>query len=105
MATVKLLSIIFGVCLFTVPVRYSIGQIGIQIVKLLNIGLIYLYKIIYGVCLFTLTVRYSVYQLDIQIEKVRNIALIYLFSNIYEFVHSLLQIAIQKASSLFKSLK
>ena len=59
MALIYLYSMIYGVCLFTLTVRYSVVQFVIQIVKVMNIALIYLYRIIYGVCPFTLAVRYS----------------------------------------------
>ena len=69
-------SINYGVCLFTVIVRYSVGQFVIQNVKVINIRLRYLYSIIYGICAFTVTVRYSVNELGIHIEEVMNIGLI-----------------------------
>ena len=37
---IKLYSNIYGVCLLTVTVRYSVGQFFIKIVKEMNIGLI-----------------------------------------------------------------
>ena len=43
-AQIYLYRIIYGVCLFTFTVRYSSGQCVIQIVKVVNIGLIYLYS-------------------------------------------------------------
>ena len=64
-----LYSILYGVCLFTITVRYSVVQFVIQIVRVMNMALIYLYSISYGVCLFTLTVRYSVDHLVIQIKR------------------------------------
>ena len=50
---------IYGICAFTVTVRYSVDELGIHIEKVMNIGLIKLHCIIHGVCLFTFTVRYS----------------------------------------------
>ena len=44
-ALIYLYRIIYGVCLFTFTVRYSSGQFVIQIVKVVNEGLIYLYSI------------------------------------------------------------
>ena len=67
---IKLQSIIYGVCVFTVTLRYSVGQFVIQIVNCMNIGQIKLQSIIYGVCVFTVTLRYSVCQFVIQILKV-----------------------------------
>ena len=49
----------YRVCVFTVTVCYSVGLFVIQIVKVMNIALIFLYRIIYRVCLFTVTVRHS----------------------------------------------
>ena len=53
---INVYSVFYGVCLFTVTVRYSVGQFVIQIAKLMIIGLIHLYSILFGVCLFTFTV-------------------------------------------------
>ena len=69
-ALIYLHSNIYGVCVFTLTVRYSVGQFVIQIVEVVYKGRIYLYRIIYGVCPFTLTVRYSEGRFDIQIVKV-----------------------------------
>ena len=62
--------ILYGVCVFTVTVCYSVAQFVIQLVKVMNIALIYLYRNIYRVCLFTVTVRYSVGHFVKQIVKV-----------------------------------
>ena len=48
--------ITYGISLFTVTVRYSVGLFVIQIVKVMYIALIYLHSSIYGVSLFTVTV-------------------------------------------------
>ena len=40
----KLYSIIFGVCLLTVTVRYSVVQFVFQIEKVMNIGIIVEYE-------------------------------------------------------------
>ena len=53
-ALIYLYRIIYGVCLFTLSFRYSVGHFIIHIVKVVNKGLIELHGIIYGVCLFTL---------------------------------------------------
>ena len=87
-------SIIYGVCRFTLTVRYSVGQFVIQIVKVVNIGQIYLYRVIYGVCLFTLKARYSIGQFVIQIEKLMNVGL-------YNYQQYLWSFYIHCYSSLF----
>ena len=56
---IYLFCIIYDVCLFTLTVRYSVGQFFIQIVKVMNIGQVIFYIIIYEVCVFNVTVRYS----------------------------------------------